>query len=188
MADFATGETGFHTNPGIVTRDGMTAQKEQGLGSPSGQKTASGFGRRHGVGFSGQAGEQPPERRFIQMMEKQVRDDGVHRWTLLDPSGPIGRDHGRQPVSTAKMDEGGFGNHGLAIDKKDPGAVPAFRIRAQENRAEKGSISRPKIRQGGGRTSGIIFLKPARPETDLAEDRVKALEIPAAGAGSRVVG
>jgi len=86
------------------------------------------------------------------------------------------------------MDEGGLGDGGLAIDKKDPGAVTALRIRAQENRAEKGSVPRAKVCQGRGRTSGKVFRKPSCPESDLTEERMKTLEIPAAGAGGGVFG
>ena len=64
------GETRFHTHLGVMTCDGMTAEKEQGHGSPWGKNTAPGFGSCEGISFSGQAGKQPPERGFIQMMEK----------------------------------------------------------------------------------------------------------------------
>ena len=117
-----------------------------------------------------QGRKQTPDPRFVEMVKKKIRQGGFKRWAFLQPFHHIGSHHGGQPVAPAEVIEGGFRNHRLPVDKKDPGPVSAFRVAAQENRAKEGAIASAKIGQRRGRSDGIILGKPPRPQTYLAED------------------
>jgi hypothetical protein len=76
----------------------------------------------------------------------------------------------------------------LSVDEKDPGTVSAFWVGTEKNRAEQGAVTGAKIGEGGRRPYGKVFLKPAGPKPNLAEKRMEAAEIAAAGLGSGIVG
>jgi hypothetical protein len=50
------------------------------------------------------------------------------------------------------------------------------------------SVATTEINKTGGGTIGISFLKPAKPEMGLSEERVEALKIASAGQGGGVGG
>ena len=76
----------------------------------------------------------------------------------------------------------------MSVDEKDPGPVSAFGVGTEENRAEQGAVAGAQIGKGARRPHGKVFLEPAGPKPDLAEERMEAAEIAAAGLGGGIVG
>jgi len=100
----------------------------------------------------------------------------------------IGGNDGREPVLPAKEFEGGIGDAGLTVDKKETGSMPAVWESLWQQGGEEVSVATTEIDQAGGGTIRISFLKPAEPETGLAEESVEALKITSTGQGGRVGG
>jgi hypothetical protein len=66
--------------------------------------------------------------------------------------------------------------------------MPAVWESLWQQGGEEVSVAATEIDQAGGGTIRISFLKPAKPETGLAEERVEALKIAPTGQGGRVGG
>lgn len=82
---FAIAETGFHADPGIVKRDGVTAQERKKPATHRGRPMTRGFGSGKNGGDSGQVAKEVGEFFFGKVVKEKVGENQFCRGRLLGP-------------------------------------------------------------------------------------------------------
>ncbi|NBR71299.1 MAG: hypothetical protein EBQ51_09050 [Verrucomicrobia bacterium] len=181
-------ETGLNADPGIVEGDRMATEEFQQTRTHGSREAPERFGCRKHRGESGDRFEKIPQLGIVKMVKEKIAEDEFAWRDGGEPLAKIGWNDRGQPVLAAKEFEGGIGDAGLAVHKKETAAMAAVWESLGQQEGEEMSVAATQVGQAGRGAIRESFLKPTKPVAGLAEKRVEALKIAPAGQGGGVGG